>query len=58
MKNRVYGSYMEGVRGILKMNKKERLRFIDKIIRIQSYNLQGKNIKHEIENLRIDLEES
>ena len=34
------------------MNKKERLRFIDKIIRIQSYNLQGKNIKHEIENLR------
>mgnify|MGYP006146249251 FL=1 len=40
------------------MNKKERLRFIDKIIRIQSYNLQGKNVKHEIENLRIDLEES
>jgi hypothetical protein len=40
------------------MNKKERLRFIDKIIRIQSYNLQGKNIKQEIENLRIDLEES
>jgi hypothetical protein len=40
------------------MNKKERLRFIDKIIRIQSLTLQGKNVYHEVENLRIDLEES
>ena len=30
----------------------------DKIIRIQSKLNQGQNVKHEIENLRIDLEES
>lgn len=40
------------------MNKKEKERFIDKIIKIQSSYLQGKNIKSDIENLRIDLEES
>ena len=40
------------------MNKKEKEKFIDKIIKIQSSYLQGKNIKSDIENLRIDLEES
>ena len=40
------------------MNKKEKERFIDKVIKIQSSYLQGKNIKSDIENLRIDLEES
>ena len=40
------------------MNKKEKERFIDKIINIQSSYLQGKNIKSDIENLRIHLEES
>jgi hypothetical protein len=40
------------------MNKKEKKRFIDKIINIQSLYIQGKNIKSDIENLRIDLEES
>jgi hypothetical protein len=40
------------------MNQKEKERFIDKIINIQSCYLQGKNIKSDIENLRIDLEES
>jgi|APSaa5957512535_1039671.scaffolds.fasta_scaffold13140_8 hypothetical protein len=40
------------------MNKKEKERFIDKIINIQSCYLQGKNIKSDIENLRMALEES
>jgi hypothetical protein len=40
------------------MNQKEKKRFIDKIIKIQSSYFQGKNIKSDIENLRIDLEES
>ena len=40
------------------MNKKEKEKFIDKIINIQSLYLQGKNIKSDIENLRMALEES
>jgi len=40
------------------MNKKEKERFIDKIINIQSSYLQGKNIKSDIENLRMAFEES
>tara|TARA_R110002020_G_scaffold326525_2_gene542167 strand:- start:2887 stop:3009 length:123 start_codon:yes stop_codon:yes gene_type:complete len=40
------------------MNKKEKERFIDKVIKIQSSYLQGKNIKSDIENLRMALEES